>query len=145
MSLSIAILLLRIGVTALLLLFLAQVVLLLRRDLRGASAQRSDRHGRLRVVESGASNLSKGDALTLLGVNSLGRSPESSLPVFDDSVSGDHLLLSYDSGAWKAEDLGSTNGTYINGQRLQKAAVLAYGDLIQVGRTKLRLEKPQLD
>lgn len=145
MSLNIVILLLRMGVIALLFLFLIEVFLLIRRDLRRASPQRAERSGRLRVVESGASNLSKGDSLPLLGVNSLGRSPASSLPVFDDSISGEHLLLSYDGGMWKAEDLGSTNGTYVNGHKVEKDSILTYGDIIQVGRTKLRLERPPID
>ncbi|MDO8689725.1 MAG: FHA domain-containing protein [Dehalococcoidia bacterium] len=145
MTLNVAILLLRFGIIVLLFLFLGQVLLLIRSDLRRTSAQRPESRGRLRVIESGASNLSKGDSLTLLGVNSLGRNPESSLPVFDESVSSEHLLVSYDGEAWRAEDLGSTNGTYVNGQRLQKSVVLAYGDLVQLGRTKLKLEKPPVD
>lgn len=145
MSLEVSILLLRLGIIVLLFLFLAQVLLIIRRDLRRVAAQRSGRGGRLRVLESGASNLSQGDSLPLLGVNSLGRNPGNSLPVVDDFVSGEHLLLSYDGGLWKVEDLGSTNGTYVNGQRVDKAAILAYGDVLQLGRTKLRLERGPLD
>ncbi len=144
MTLNFVVLLLRLGIIVLLFLFLAQALLLIRSDLRRTSAQR-ERRARLRVIESGASNLSKGDSLPLLGVNSLGRNPESSLPVFDESVSGEHLLVSYDGEMWRAEDLGSTNGTYVNGQRLQKSTVLTYGDLVQLGRTKLKLEKAPVD
>lgn len=145
MTLDVSILLLRTGIILLLFLFLVQVLLLIRQDLRSAAARHAERGGRLRVMESGASNLSKGDLLPLLGVNSLGRNPGNSLPIVDDSISGDHLLLSYDGDVWRAEDLGSTNGTYVNGQRVEKAASLAYGDIIQLGRTRLKLERPSLD
>lgn len=145
MTLEVSILLLRTGIVLLLFLLLVQALILMRRDLRRAATRHVERGGRLRVIESGASNLSKGDLLPLLGVNSLGRNPGNSLPIVDDSISGDHLLLSYDGGAWRAEDLGSTNGTYVNGHRVEKDAALAYGDVIQLGRTKLKLEKPTLD
>ena len=145
MTAEVSILLLRIGIVVLLFLFLAQALLLMRRDLKKVGARHLERGGRLKIMESGAANLSKGDSLPLLGVNSLGRNPNNTIPVVDDSVSGDHLLLSHDGGSWRVEDLGSTNGTYINGHRVEKNAVLAYGDIIQLGRTKLRLERPSLD
>ncbi len=145
MTPSILILLLRAVIIILLFLFLLQVFLLARRDLKVARMQRTQRGGHLRVLESAATNLAKGALLPLLGVNSLGRSPDRSLPVFDESVSGEHLLLTYEDGAWRAEDLGSTNGTFINGQKLERPSVLTYGDVIQMGRTRLRLERPRLD
>ncbi len=145
MTLDISILVLRTGIIVFLFLFLAQALFLMRRDLQSAAVRHVERGGRLKVMESGASNLSKGDSLPLLAVNSLGRSPGNSLPIIDDSISGDHLLLSYDGGVWRVEDLGSTNGTYLNGQRVEKAAALAYGDILQLGRTKLKLERPNLD
>lgn len=145
MSLDITILVLRLGMVALIFLFLAQVVQLMRRDLKKAAVQRAEQGGRLRVLESGASNLQEGEVLPLLGVNSIGRGPENSLPIMDDSISSDHVLLSQDNGLWKLEDLGSTNGTYVNGQRIIKSAFLAYTDVIYIGRTRLRLERAQLD
>ncbi|MDP2727435.1 MAG: FHA domain-containing protein [Dehalococcoidia bacterium] len=145
MTLEISILLLRIGIVVLLFLFLAQALLLIRRDLRRAGVHRLEQGGRLRIVESGAANLRKGDFLPLLVFNSLGRNDGNSLPILDDFVSGEHILLSHDGGIWKLEDLGSTNGTYVNGQRVEETAILTYGDTFQLGRTKLRLERPQLD
>ena len=144
MSPDVSILLHRVGVILLLFLFLAQALLLMRGDLRAAAGRHVERGGRLKVMESGASKLSKGDVLPLLGVNSLGRNPGNSHPIIDDSVSVEHLILSYDGAAWRVEDLGTTNGTYLNGQRIEKAA-LAYGDILQVGRTKLKLERARLD
>lgn len=145
MSLDITILLFRIGIIVLLFIFLGQALLLIRRDLRRAGALHQERGGRLRVMESGASNLSKGDIISLAGINSFGRSPGNSLQVMDDSVSGDHLILSYDGATWRLEDLGSTNGTYVNGQRVVGTADVSFGDFILLGRTKLKLERPGVD
>jgi pSer/pThr/pTyr-binding forkhead associated (FHA) protein len=144
MSLEFSILLLRVGIIALLYLFLIQAVLIIRRDLRVATGRPYTYLATLRVVESGASNLSKGDSLGLRGVNSLGRSLANSLPILDEFVSGEHLLLSYADGTWYLEDLGSTNGTYLNGRRVEGKAAIAYGDIIQVGSTRLRLERGEL-
>ena len=49
-----------------------------------------------------------------------------------------HVCGSCD-GVW-IEDVGSTNGTYVNGVRLSKARKLAAGDLVRVGETDLRFE-----
>jgi pSer/pThr/pTyr-binding forkhead associated (FHA) protein len=43
-------------------------------------------------------------------------------------------------GSWLLIDLGSTNGTYINGHRLTAPTVVTPADTIQIGRTQLRLE-----
>ena len=43
-------------------------------------------------------------------------------------------------GVW-VEDIGSTNGTYVNGARISKARVLRNGDVIRVGATDLRYER----
>lgn len=68
----------------------------------------------------------------------VGRDPNSFVVLHDGKVSSKHLKLVYDpSGAWSVLDLGSTNGTYINGQRVSGQAYLNDGDSIKVGDTVL--------
>ncbi|MBA3436344.1 MAG: FHA domain-containing protein, partial [Chloroflexi bacterium] len=43
--------------------------------------------------------------------------------------------------AWYLEDRGSTNGTYVNGQRVAGVVPLGYGDELQFGQVRLRLER----
>ena len=58
------------------------------------------------------------------------------LPLTDNTVSRRHCeLLPGDDGAWVLRDLGSSNGTYINGARVGNRQTLKIGDQIRVGRT----------
>jgi hypothetical protein len=58
----------------------------------------------------------------------------------DPELSRRHARISRTGGAYVIEDLGSTNGTNVNGQLLAAPHVLATGDTIEVGSTKLRVE-----
>ncbi len=55
----------------------------------------------------------------------------------DNTVSRQHLRLARDSGTWMLSDLGSANGTYLNGVRLKRPVALHPGDQIRCGRTLL--------
>ncbi|HSI33212.1 MAG TPA: FHA domain-containing protein, partial [Tepidisphaeraceae bacterium] len=60
------------------------------------------------------------------------------LPITDNTVSRRHCELHPDEdGSWILKDLGSANGTWINGQRIERTAPLKLGDQIRVGRTIL--------
>ncbi|PKN89981.1 MAG: hypothetical protein CVU42_09050 [Chloroflexi bacterium HGW-Chloroflexi-4] len=63
----------------------------------------------------------------------LGRDLTSDLVINDPEVSRRHLRLVLDGAAYRIEDLGSTNGTFIHGQRLTSAASLKPGDVITLG------------
>ncbi|HAM16428.1 MAG TPA: hypothetical protein DCP91_11370 [Eggerthellaceae bacterium] len=67
----------------------------------------------------------------------IGRDPKGYIVVDDGKVSGKHLKLSYNGSEWSALDLGSTNGTYLNGQRMTGQQVLSNGDTIKIGDTIL--------
>ena len=56
----------------------------------------------------------------------------------DLEISREHARLSrQEDGAWAIEDLGSTNGTFVNGRKIDKPALLFPGDEIAVGGTTL--------
>jgi FHA domain len=96
--------------------------------------------GRLVVVRSPA--LSEGDELTL---NSsallLGRGSDNDVNLGrDEYASSKHARVEpRRDGVW-VEDVGSTNGTYLNGIRLTNAKRLAPGDVVRIGETELRYE-----
>jgi hypothetical protein len=69
----------------------------------------------------------------------VGSSRESDLVVDDPSVSRTHLLLEQLGGAWFIEDLGSRNGTYLNGQRVTRRRVVRPGDEIRLGVARVVL------
>ncbi|MCX7800641.1 MAG: FHA domain-containing protein [Fimbriimonadales bacterium] len=86
-----------------------------------------------------------GDGLRLPlkpGPNSFGRKAENDLRLPDPYVSGRHGLLEVDEeGVW-VTDLGSTNGTFVNGERVEpnQRLRLSDGDLLKVGGLELRIE-----
>ena len=65
----------------------------------------------------------------------LGRDITNDIVINDPEVSRHHLRLTRGGGGFTIEDLGSTNGTFINGQRLTGARPLRPGDMIGLGET----------
>ncbi|MER6785464.1 DUF1707 and FHA domain-containing protein [Streptomyces sp. NPDC000658] len=69
----------------------------------------------------------------------IGRDPASGLRLTHESVSRVHAELRRQGGMWVLRDLGSTNGTTVNGRRVIGAAVVREGDQVAFGRTAFRL------
>ena len=63
----------------------------------------------------------------------IGRAPEADLVIEDDTVSRHHAVLRGDRGGLELEDLGSSNGTSINGNPMAGALSLLDGDLVTFG------------
>ncbi len=64
---------------------------------------------------------------------SIGRDASSTIQINDPEVSRRHARLQFQGGRYVIEDLGSTNGTYVNGQRLIGPYVLKPGDVVSLG------------
>lgn len=76
----------------------------------------------------------------------LGRDLTSDLVINDAEVSRRHLRLVMDGATYRIEDLGSTNGTFIHGQRLSSPALLKPGEVITLGeKIVLRFEVTSTD
>jgi hypothetical protein len=71
----------------------------------------------------------------------LGRSLDSDVVLADAAVSRQHCRIAWDGSRYYVEDLGSSNGTRVNSQRVQRAP-LHHGDLIQVGDQMLEFIQP---
>jgi pSer/pThr/pTyr-binding forkhead associated (FHA) protein len=67
----------------------------------------------------------------------IGSATTADVVVADDSVSRVHALLEWLGGAWFVQDLGSRNGTFVNGERVQVRRVIRTGDEIRLGRARL--------
>ncbi len=69
------------------------------------------------------------------GVVTLGRDITNDIVINDPEVSRHHCRLTQGGGGYTVEDLGSTNGTFVNGQRLTGARPLQPGDMLGLGET----------
>jgi hypothetical protein len=135
----------RLGLVAILYLFLLLVARAVWRDLRApqqtvAPPGRSAL-ARLVVIEPGRSGLRRGEIIPLQEVNTIGRAPENSIALADDLLSAAHALLTYRQNQWWIEDLGSTNGTFVNNMPVKRPVVLANGDILTFGQVRMRLER----
>jgi hypothetical protein len=78
-------------------------------------------------------------ATELLGARIvLGRSSSCQLVLADDTVSRRHAELRAEDGRWILRDLGSSNGTWVNGRQVVEAEVLL-GDVLHLGGCRVRL------
>ena len=69
-----------------------------------------------------------------------GRSPKATLVVDDSRVSARHCSVTFEMGFWRVRDLGSENGTRVNGSTLVYPRALFRGDLIEFGGTQVRFD-----
>jgi hypothetical protein len=132
--------LLRLTFLALLYLFLYTVVRALLRDLRAAAREPGAELGRLVVVAS-AGDPPAGAVFALDAVTTIGRDVNNTVVVDDPFTSADHAALTFRGRAWYVEDLGSTNGTFVNGSPVEGVAPLGFGDELQVGQARFRIDR----
>jgi len=75
------------------------------------------------------------------GVTSIGRMDDNIIVLLDERVSRHHATIHRDQdGSYLVEDLDSSNGTFLNGDRLKKARRVKAGDLLKIGDTVMRLD-----
>jgi hypothetical protein len=147
----------RYGFLVLLWIFVFTVVGVIRRDLFvGARSSRlvaaprgvSVTSGRPAKVKRGraANNLVvtegalAGTRLTLADSQiTIGRAEDSTLVITDDYASARHARLVPRGGQWYVEDLGSTNGTYLDRAKVTAPTPVPLGVPIRIGRTSLEL------
>mgnify|MGYP001477603280 CR=1 FL=1 len=94
--------------------------------------------GRFVVIEPKAT---RGSVFALGEEISIGRAATCTVGMGDDSfVSQLHARVFRDAGLTMIEDLGSTNGTYLNGKRLTEPERVTKGDRVQIGNTVFEAE-----
>jgi pSer/pThr/pTyr-binding forkhead associated (FHA) protein len=110
-------------------------------DGRGAYAPRGSAESEL-VVEDSEVLAPETRFAIRDGATSIGRSSASDIVLKnDDYASGSHAQLTRHGGLLYVEDLGSTNGTFVNGRKTVGATPLRHGDSVRVGSTTFRYEE----
>jgi FHA domain len=69
----------------------------------------------------------------------VGRDPNCEFSLPDETVSSHHSHISYHHKQWWIEDLNSTNGTFLNGEKVTTPTVIITGDEIGIGRLKIQV------
>jgi pSer/pThr/pTyr-binding forkhead associated (FHA) protein len=75
------------------------------------------------------------------GITTVGRHEDCQLRIGSSQVSRKHCQLFEKNGTLVVLDLGSSNGTFVNGKRIDGQEALAPGDVLSLGKVKLRIEK----
>ena len=110
---------------------------------RGAYAPRVSASGESELVVEDSEILAPETRFSVRnGATSIGRSSESDIVLkSDDYASGRHARLTRHGGLLYVEDMGSTNGTFVNGRKAVGATPLKHGDTVRIGSTTFRYEE----
>jgi hypothetical protein len=154
MNAPIVVQILRFGFLALLWIFIFATLRVVRADLAGAGTPRST-VPTVRPVAARPRPKRRGKALTHLLVTDgglagtrialgeqpimIGRANDSTLVLTDDYASTRHARLVSRDGDWYVEDLGSTNGTYLDRTKVTGPTLIPPGVPIRIGKTVLEL------
>jgi pSer/pThr/pTyr-binding forkhead associated (FHA) protein len=145
----------RFGFLGLLWVFIAAALATLRRDLKGQSVPANARVAR--ALDSRSERKQRGGKAQPSGIEILdgplagatmafsgadiviGRAPDCTIVLTDDYVSSKHTRIRKVDDVWFVEDLGSTNGTWVNRSRLTAATPLSIGMVVNIGRTPVKV------
>ncbi len=144
-------LLLRLAMIAIIFLFVLGVAFMMRSgvSVRAAAPGRSSNRpaprpsgARLVVLVPARTGLKPGDEFGLAGDMTLGRDQSNGIVLADASVSGRHASVVRTRDGWRVTDLGSTNGTFVNGDHVdERGAALTDGSQLALGSVVLRFHR----
>jgi pSer/pThr/pTyr-binding forkhead associated (FHA) protein len=131
-------LILRLAFVGIIYLFLWQVVRITLRDLKSAAQQEPVRirakRAKIIVSDPASSNLSPGFAFSVGHKATVGRRTDCAIVIEEPSVSALHAQFEARNHAWYLTDLGSTNGTFVNGRQISGSVYVETDDVVQFGR-----------
>ena len=104
----------------------------------GSAVRRANGPTRLVVTEGGL----RGTTLPL-GASAIliGRAPSCTLVLDDDYSSSRHARIYPEAGQWYVEDLGSTNGTYLDGTKVESSMPIRLGAPVRIGQSVIELQR----
>lgn len=118
--------------------FIGWIMYVLYMDLRSSSSKLTSR--RIPAIVLALEEESDNAYSFTNPIVTIGRDPKCDLNVQDDTVSSLHARLSYHHNQWWIEDLQSTNGTFLNDERVFTPIVIISGDELRIGNARLMIE-----
>ena len=129
---------------ALLFALVGGMAYLIYRDARLSAAllaQQQETVGNLRVINSADSDIAVGATFPLQPLTSIGRASSNNITIHNAFASSEHALITRRGQLWQVEDLGSRNGTLLNGVKLEEQTAVSAGDVIAIGGTHFKFER----
>lgn len=130
----------RVGLVALLFLFLTFAATTGVGHVRGKRTTSKGSEGLSVTITEGPRTLVN-TTIPVVAAVVIGRAPNSDIVVSDDFVSGSHARITPVPNGAVLEDLGSTNGTLLNGANVTAPAQLRAGDTIRIGTLALAVHE----
>ena len=121
----------------LLFVFLWQVARAIRSHIGTSPSTKVEGTGAELVILTGANELYRVKLRSAGHV--VGRSPDADISIDDPYASEFHARVGLSDGKVVVHDLGSTNGTYVNGRRVTSPTTVSRGDTVQIGKTTLEV------
>ncbi|MGG7178224.1 FHA domain-containing protein [Clostridium paraputrificum] len=120
-----------------------QALKIMSKDVKGGGRKRQPTskktHG-LEVLEAvEGTNIKKGSVIPVRSTITVGRKDDNSIVLSDQHVSGNHARLVIKNNILYIEDLNSTNGTFVNGNRITGRVKLFGNDEIKIGTTNFKV------
>jgi pSer/pThr/pTyr-binding forkhead associated (FHA) protein/peroxiredoxin len=106
------------------------------------SQQSSSPPGVGRLVATNPTDTKTREFVLLKAEATIGSDEVNDFVIRDETVSRRHAVITFNQGRLKITDLGSTNGTFVNGQRIRAATTLDKGDKVRLGGADFVLMKP---
>ena len=96
----------------------------------------------IEVIQTGVnSTLEQGSVVPMRGIITLGRKPENTIVLTEPFVSGNHAKIYAKNNNLYVEDLNSTNGVYVNNERIQEKYKLVADDEVKIGSAIFKVLK----
>ena len=96
----------------------------------------------IEVIQTGVnSTLEQGSVVPIRGIITLGRKPENTIVLTEPCVSGNHAKIYAKNNNLYVEDLNSTNGVYVNNERIQEKYKLVADDEVKIGSAIFKVLK----
>ena len=135
---GVAVLIIRALITLTLYVFLGTALYIIWQDLRA----KSELARSAQIPPITISPILEGEVNALEFVNSeviLGRDTSCNFSIQDETISSRHARFSFHHNQWWLEDLNSTNGTYLNDDRVFTPTVVISGDEVRCGQIELKI------